>query len=388
MVYCKVLGHTKNQKRQASMNCKLSHHWNTIQATLFPILEEILPPITKMHKRLVTVLEFTCVEKFVRCYRGLVGAPACDRSAIARAFIAKKIYNIETNKHLIDRLRCDRVMRQLCGWERMSQIPSESTFSRAFRDFAKHELPMVLHEIFEKEHHSDRLVGHISRDATSITAREKAMKKQEEAKSQKEKKKRGRPKKGEQKTEEPKPVEITRLARQLNLSLKEMLADLPKKCDVGTKRDSKGYKMSWKGYKLHIDTADGDIPISAVLTSASTHDSQAAIPLATLTNERVTNCYDLMDAAYDAQGIRDHSASLGHVALIDFNHRTPKDIREFLLHEAERYKERSSAERVNSQLKDNYGARMIRVRGDKKVFAELMFGLLAITVEQTLRLLT
>ena len=95
-----------------------------------------------------------------------------------------------------------------------------------------------------------------------------------------------------------------------------------------------------------------------------------------------------MDAAYDAQGIRDYSASLNHVALIDFNNRSPKDKREFLPHEAERYKERSSAERVNSQLKDNYGARMIRVRGDKKVFTELMFGLLAIAVEQTLRLLT
>jgi Transposase DDE domain len=102
----------------------------------------------------------------------------------------------------------------------------------------------------------------------------------------------------------------------------------------------------------------------------------------------VTNCYDLMDAAYDAQGIRDYSASLDHVPLIDFNHRSPKDPREFLPHEAERYKERSSAERVNSQLKDNYGARVIRVRGGKKVFAELMFGLLVIAVEQTLRLLS
>ena len=34
---------------------------------------------------------------------------------------------------------------------------------------------------------------------------------------------------------------------------------------------------------------DGGIPISCILTSASLHDSQAAIPLATMTAERVTN---------------------------------------------------------------------------------------------------
>ena len=34
------------------------------------------------------------------------------------------------------------------------------------------------------------------------------------------------------------------------------------------KKNSKGYKISWIGYKLHIDVADRGIPISAVLTSA------------------------------------------------------------------------------------------------------------------------
>ena len=78
---------------------------------------------------------------------------------------------------------------------------------------------------------------------------------------------------------------------------------------------------TWIGYKLHLDVADGQIPISCILTSASLHDSQAAIPLATVSAERTTNLYDLMDAAYDAQEIRDHSRSLGHVPLIDINTR-------------------------------------------------------------------
>jgi hypothetical protein len=105
----------------------------------------------------------------------------------------------------------------------------------------------------------------------------------------KEIRKRGRPKKGD----EPPPPEPTRLERQTKMTLEEMLDDLPKACNVGTKKNSKGYKETWIGYKLHIDAADGQIPISCILTSASLHDSQAAIPLAQLTSQRVTNLYDL-----------------------------------------------------------------------------------------------
>ena len=54
--------------------------------------------------------------------------------------------------------------------------------------------------------------------------------------------------------------------------------------------------LEWTGYKLHIDVADGGIPICAVLTSASTHDSQVSIPLAKMSSKRVTNLYDLMDS--------------------------------------------------------------------------------------------
>jgi hypothetical protein len=36
-----------------------------------------------------------------------------------------------------------------------------------------------------------------------------------------------------------------------------MLADLPTACDVGAKKNSKGFKETWVGYKLHIDVACG-----------------------------------------------------------------------------------------------------------------------------------
>jgi hypothetical protein len=123
--------------------------------------------------------------------------------------------------------------------------------------------------------------------------------------------KRGRRRKGE-----PAPIpEPTRIERQKNMTLAAMLAELPKPCDVGNKRNANGHKESWIGYKLHIDTADGDIPVSSLLTSASPHDSQVAIPLATITAQRVVNLYDLMDSAYDNDNIRDHSKGLGHVPI-------------------------------------------------------------------------
>ena len=94
----------------------------------------------------------------------------------------------------------------------------------------------------------------------------------------------------------------------------EMVEELPKACDVGVKKNAKGVRQTWVGYKLHIDAADGGVPVSCLLTSASLHDSQAAIPLASLTAERVDNLYDLMDAAYDADEIRTYSRELGHTA--------------------------------------------------------------------------
>ena len=105
------------------------------------------------------------------------------------------------------------------------------------------------------------------------------------------------------------------------------LADLPRACDVGTKRNAKGHTTSWIGYKLHVDTADGGIPISCIMTSASTHDSQVAIPLGTLTAGRVENLYDLMDAAYDSIEIRAHCILLGHKPIIDVNPINPGESR-------------------------------------------------------------
>ena len=155
-----------------------------------------------------------------------------------------------TTRALIERLQIDVPLRRLCGWTRAGAAPSEATFSRAFAAFAASGLPERLHAALVAKTLGRRLVGHISRDATAIPARERATPKPPPPK-----RKRGRPRKGEERPPR------RRLERQQAMTLAEMLADLPRACDVGTKRNAKGYKESWTGYRLHIDAADGGAPV-------------------------------------------------------------------------------------------------------------------------------
>ena len=371
----------------------LTSAWTHIQGFLFPMLREEVGPLTPQHERLVTVLDVARIEAFVRMWLGLPGRPQADRHALARAFVAKAVLNLPTTLALIERLAADSVLRRLCGWEGRRAVPSESTFSRAFAEFAESSLPARVHEALIVKTHKDRLVGHISRDATAIEAREKPVKAPEAKAPAAKPRKRGRPKKGEAAA----PKEPRRLEQQAGQTLAEMLAGLPTACAISAKRNAKGHLTSWIGYKLHIDTGDGDIPISCLLTSASLHDSQAAIPLATITASRVTNLYDLMDSAYDAPEIWEKSRALGHAPIIEANPRwggKAEAAAEALARrtagyepaEEIRYNERSASERVNGSVKDNYGGRAIRVRGHAKIFCHLMFGILALTAEQLMRL--
>ena len=273
----------------------------------------------------------------------------------------------------MDLLKGDSRLRRLFGWERWTDIPSEATFSRGYAEFAEHTLPARIHEALIKATLRKTIVGHIARDGTAIEAREKPVFK---PKDEKKPKKRGRRRKGE-----PEPgSEPSRIEQQKNMTLAEMVADLPKACTFGNKRNAKGHQESWIGYKLHVDTADGDIPVSAILTSASPHDSQVAIPLAAMTAQWVTSLYDLMDSAYDNDGIRDYSIGLRHVPIIDINPRRDGALKadieretkaknkiNFQTAEDVRYNQRSAAERLNNSLKDNFGGRHVRVRGHAKV---------------------
>ncbi len=317
---------------------QLSQFGHVLQSALFPALEEELGELGEPAKRLITTLEMIPLARFVPSARGWIGRPSKDRLAIASAFVAKAVYGFGLTRQLLDALQRDAQLRRICGWETAWQIPSEATFSRAFAEFAQMELGQFVHEALIRETQQDRLIGHISRDSTAIEARERFPKAASPAAEEAAASATGAatatatapaarrkpgPKKGSKqgkrgphkrhKGGKPKPTlpEGARLHRQRSMSLPDMLKELPMDCSLGVKTSSKGYTQYWRGYKLHLDVADGQIPISAVLTAAKLHDSQVAIPLMTMTWQRVTSLYDLMDSAYDAGHILDHSRQLG-----------------------------------------------------------------------------
>ncbi|MGD0231375.1 MAG: transposase [Syntrophorhabdales bacterium] len=242
--------------------------------------------------------------------------------------------------------------------------------------FARDDLGRKVHDALVKEHLSDQLIGHIARDGTAIAENEKPFKKEKKEKAPR---KRGKPKGVVRVKEE------TRLFLQINQSPAEALRDIPTRCDVGSKTNSKGYKETWTGYKLHVDTTESGFPVTAVLTSASLHDSQVAIPMMKLTSHKVTSLYDLMNSAYDAAPIWDLSRSLGHVPIIDRNPRRGEVI-PMAPAEAFRYHERTASERLNARLKEEFGARRVMLRGHKKVSLHLMFGIIALFADQLMRL--
>lgn len=369
------------------MNIRERLSWlkTRIQEELFPVLEEAFTgTFTKKQMQLVSILEVLEIERYVsnQLYQWMGRKPK-DRQAIARAFVAKAAYQYSTTTALIEGLHSMVNLRKICGFMKKQEIPSESTFSRAFSEFAKSELGDKVHQALVMEHLSEEIIGHISRDATAIAGNEKPEKKACDKETKAEPKKRGRPKKGEIRENNK---EESRLSKQVNQTAEEALKEIPTVCNVGSKKNAQGYKETWRGYKLHVDTSDSGLPVTVLLTSASLHDSQVAIPMMKMSTGRVTYLYDVMDSAYDAGTIHEVSRSLGPVPIIDANARRG-DALPMAPAEAQRYKERTVAERLSSRLKGEFGGESVMVRGAKKVKLHLMFGVIALFADQLLKLI-
>ena len=345
-----------------------------MQRSLFPGFEDELRPMTCKHYEVIVAFDVVQIERFLPYQSPFPnGRPPANRDALARAFLAKAVLNLPTTVGLINRLKVDTALRRLCGFP--GKIPCEATFSNASAEFAKLGLTDKIHETLVNEAFEDKLVGHVSRDATAIEGREKPLKNPAKAAEAKPTSKRGRPRKDEKRS----PKEATRLEKQMTMNLSEMLADLPTKCDVGAKKNSQGNAEYWIGYKLHLDVDDNGIPLTALTTSASMHDSQAAIPLETMTNSRVDSLYSVMDAAYNSSLIEQVVADAGKVAIID--PKKPRGGEKIPLDPAKqkRFKIRTVVERTNAAIKDDFGGRFVRVRGHEKVSTHLMFGVIAMT---------
>lgn len=374
-----------------SFRNKLAKMWNNVQYKLFPDLESRVSELSPQYKDLVAILELVRIEEFLPCTRFNFGRPSKDQTFIARSFIAKIILKIPYTKDLIRTLKADKQLKVICGWDITSKIPSEAKFSRAFQKFAENSLPDKVHQAIISKVYKDELICNLVKDSTPIIAREGYLKKEG---STKERRRLLNIKQNKEKREGK-----SRKQKQLKQDLDTMIGELPIQCDIGTKKGSNGYNTTWKGYKLHAAVDDNCIPISAILTSASLNDSEVAIPLAIKSHQLAKNCYDLMDSAYDAPEIKEHSYSLGHVPIIDSRSRTIKQKiekkaeqkRKHLLKayaaEDKRYRERLPKERFNASLKDFFGGKNIFYKGHSKVFCHLMFGVLTLTAKTLLTLI-
>lgn len=146
---------------------------------------------------------------------------------------------------LLDRLHHDSTLCRLCGWHSVNHIPSEAAFSCAFAELVDSALPSRLHEAL-----MERTGVNVWQAIFHVIRRRLKGERATPEQPAKLKRRRGRPRKGEEQAKEP-----CRLERQSTMILAEMRADLPRFCDIGVKRDAKGYQRSWSGYKFHIDAA-------------------------------------------------------------------------------------------------------------------------------------
>jgi hypothetical protein len=202
------------------LKVKISWLMGTVQRSLFPHLDECLPvPLTEQEKHLVKILELIQIEAFVpsAASRQWLGRPIKGREEIARAFVAKAVMRYQHTSGLCNALRSSPNLRLICGFVRRQDIPSESTFSRAFAEYARAGLGVAVHDVLVEEYLGDELIGHISRDSTAIVGREKPAKKVKQVKAAK---KKGRPSKGETRP----PVEPKRLDAQRYQSAQEAIA--------------------------------------------------------------------------------------------------------------------------------------------------------------------
>lgn len=332
-----------------------------------------------MHQRIVHTLDWLELQTLLGYAGKRPGAPERSRLALAQAFVAKAVLGLGQTKQLRERLLADAALRRLLGFESSYRLPSEATFSRAFGEFARMGLPARMHEALIRHHLGGTLIGHIARDSTAITARERA---QVKARLPKVAKRKGRRPAGAAPSE-PR----SRIPAQLLQTASQALAQLPTACNKGKKRDAHGNINAWTGYKLHLDVACCGVPVAAALTSASVHDNQLSVPLARLSAQRVTSLYTLMDAAYDSEALRQFERDLGHVPIVAINSRGRAEPPTLDAAEHKRFGQRTVVERINSRLKDGFACNSVWVKGHAKVLCHAMFAVLALSVDALMRLM-
>ena len=369
------MGMKTNDNTETARIAKPEEHnflrlWGGLVQRTFPFMEEEVGELGPKARLFVTICEAVVKpEAFEYAKWKGVGRPPARRMPVFKAFLFKAVHDIPTTKELVERILLEPQTRRLCGWADPGDVPCESKFSEINTEFAEMGFTEDWFDEFVRAYAVDEPGGTSSQDSAPIPVRAKA----------------SNAKRTGEELDPDQPERPSRLEWQAGRSADEGLAELPQVCDWGTKRDAHGKKKHWKGIKLHAEVTRDGIPVAVACTSASVHDSQAFIPLMKKATERIGTHVALADAAYDAEAIRETSMEEGNVPLIDANKRSGGEARRMTAAEREIYKDRGVDERFFAHLIDAHGGRHVRVREPKKVWQHLMYGVLVIAVEQTMR---
>ena len=346
--------------------------WGALAQGVFPFMMNEVGELTDKNKLFVTVCEAVVKpEMFEYAKKKATGRPPVDRMAVFKAFLFKAVHDVPSTSELVERLYLEPQSRRLCGWLWPEDVPCESKFSEVNGEFAKRGFTEDWFGEFVRTYVADKPGGTMALDSAPVPVRAKAANSKRRL--------------AELDPDQPDPG--SRIEWQAGQDADTALADLPQNCDWGTKRDAHGKPKHWKGIKLHAAVTRDGIPVAVACTSASVHDSQVFIPLMKKATERIGPHVDLADAAYDAEAIREASIEEGNVPIIDTNARSGGDggSSQMTAKEREIYKDRSEVERVFAHLIDAHGGRHVRVREPRKVWQHLMYGVLVVAVEQTMR---
>jgi hypothetical protein len=125
-----------------------------------------------------------------------------------------------------------------------------------------------------------------------------------------------------------------------------------------------------------------------------------------MSEQRVTNLYDLSDSVYEAPPIHEQIRALRGVPIIAVNSRPDAELKVQSLAGAKRqkllnldyaedvgYRGRTTVKRANARLKDQFGKTSLSraqrsVRGNAKQMCHLMFGIVRLAADQILSLIT
>lgn len=297
----------------------------------------------------------------VRCDEGRsrTGRPGHTLLSVLAVHAVKLYFQEKTMTAARDRLLSSSNLRTITG---MAEVPSLSVISKKtgtlidLVDFSS-----ILASICSS-FYKDRLVCHLSIDSTIAEAREKPVKAGKPGK-----RKRGRKRKGSE--ELAIAEEKDRLYDLMeNGCVDEFFSSLEHRCSVTGKKNSKGNMEWFIGYKAHIAVDDSGIIVAHHVTGASVHDSQVAIPLMRIADERCDYLYALMDGGYTSERIETFAHSIGKVPIIDRHADRNGNKKEMEPCKAERYKARTTVERTNSELKECFLPGKLYSRGKKGIF--------------------